>query len=116
MTALNAATAAAKKKYDAASEGLRRLEAAEKSAGGATKESTKWRKAGERAVASAAREIDRATKAAERNAAAQRKLDSAEQMQAPSRSACSASRARRLHWCQKLGQQTRQHRARGALC
>jgi hypothetical protein len=77
MTALNAATAAAKKKYDAASEGLRRLEAAEKSAGGATKESTKWRKAGERAVASAAREMDRATKAAERNAAALRKLDSA---------------------------------------
>jgi hypothetical protein len=63
-----------KRRYDTASEALRRLDAAERAAGGATKESTKWRKAGERAVAASARQFDRASAAAQKNAEALHKL------------------------------------------
>lgn len=63
---------AARERFNAASEALARLKAAEEAAGGATRESTKWRRAGERAVAAAERQLGRATKAAEANAKALR--------------------------------------------
>jgi len=74
---LTAAVAASKAKYNAASEALQKLKAAETEAGKATKESTKERKLAEKELKKYAKEMDRATKAAEKNAAASKSLPQA---------------------------------------